>query len=129
MLPYVDIELARAKLRSGDLDEAIALVRPYASLNQDEGSTLGVAVAVLVESLLLRGGDAALNEAENAVADLTTFAARSDFVVFDGVVLRLRALLAQAQGDESAYRQLVDRYRAMAESFGYEGHIAMAAAM
>ena len=31
------LELARAKLRSGDLDEAIALVRPYASLNQDEG--------------------------------------------------------------------------------------------
>ena len=42
MLPYVDIELARAKLRSGDLDEAIALVRPYASLNQDEvGGAVG----------------------------------------------------------------------------------------
>jgi hypothetical protein len=129
MLSYVDIELARARLRSGDLDEAIALVRPYARLNHDEMSTFGAAVTVLVESLLRRGGDAAINEAADAVTDLTTFAASSDFVVFDVLVLRLRALIARAQRDEIGYRQLVDRYRAMAESFGYEGHIAMAAAM
>jgi hypothetical protein len=38
-------------------------------------------------------------------------------------------LLARARGDESAYRELVDRYRAMSESHGYEGHLAMAATM
>jgi adenylate cyclase len=82
-----------------------------------------------VESLLRRGGSAAINEAENAVTDLASFAAGSPYVVFDVLVLRLRALLARAHGDESAYREFVDRYRAMAESLGYEGHVAMAASM
>ena len=44
-------------------------------------------------------------------------------------VLRLRALLAQARGDEPAYRELRDRYRAMATELGFEGHMAWAAAM
>ena len=44
-------------------------------------------------------------------------------------LLRLRALLSRARGDNVAYRDLVGRYRAMAESLGFEGHIAMAEAM
>ena len=44
-------------------------------------------------------------------------------------LLRLRALLARARGDDIAYRDLVSRYRAMAESLGFEEHIAMAKAM
>jgi len=44
-------------------------------------------------------------------------------------LLRLRALLARANGDDVAYRDLVNRYRAMAESLGFEGHIAWAEAM
>jgi hypothetical protein len=44
-------------------------------------------------------------------------------------LLRLRALLAHARGDDAAYRDLANRYRAMAESLGFEGHIAMAEAM
>ena len=44
-------------------------------------------------------------------------------------LLRLRALLARARGDDVAYRDLVSRYRAMAESLGFEGHIAWAGAM
>ena len=43
--------------------------------------------------------------------------------------LRLRALLARARGDDVSYRDLASRYRAMAESLGYEGHIAWAEAM
>jgi adenylate cyclase len=42
---------------------------------------------------------------------------------------RLRASLARAHGDEAAYRGLVDRYRAMATSLGFEGHTAMAETM
>ena len=37
-------------------------------------------------------------------------------------LLRLRALLSQARGDNAAYKDLVNRYREMAESLGYEGH-------
>jgi len=44
-------------------------------------------------------------------------------------LLRLRALLARARGDDVAYRDLVGRYRAMAGSLGFEGHIAWAEAM
>jgi len=45
------------------------------------------------------------------------------------MLLRLRALLARWRGDEVAYPDLVCRYRAMAESLGFEGHIAWAEAM
>ena len=44
-------------------------------------------------------------------------------------LLRLRALLAGARGDDAAYSDLVGRYRAMAESLGFEGHIAWAEEM
>jgi hypothetical protein len=44
-------------------------------------------------------------------------------------LLRLRALLARAHGDDTAYCDYRDRYRDMATSLGFEGHIAMAEAM
>jgi hypothetical protein len=47
----------------------------------------------------------------------------------DITVLRLRTLLAKARNDDAAYRDLRERYRAMANSLGYEGHISWAAAM
>jgi hypothetical protein len=37
-------------------------------------------------------------------------------------LLRLRALLARARGDEAGYRDYRDRYRAMATSLGFETH-------
>jgi hypothetical protein len=44
-------------------------------------------------------------------------------------LLRLRALLARTRSDEAAYRDNRDRYREMAKSLGFEGHIAWAEAM
>jgi hypothetical protein len=44
-------------------------------------------------------------------------------------LLRLCALLARAQGDEAGYRDYRDRYRSMAKTLGFEGHIAWAGAM
>jgi hypothetical protein len=49
--------------------------------------------------------------------------------MLDITLLRLRALLAHARGDDAAYRDLANRYRAMAQSLGFEGHIAWADAM
>jgi hypothetical protein len=49
--------------------------------------------------------------------------------MLDITLLRLRALLSRARGDAVAYRDLVSRYRAMAESLGYEGHMVSAEAM
>jgi len=51
------------------------------------------------------------------------------FVLNEIWLLRLRALLARAHGDETGYRDYRDRYRAMARSLGFEGHIAWAEAM
>jgi len=44
-------------------------------------------------------------------------------------LLRPRALLARAHGDAAAYAHLRDRYRDIATSLGFEGHIAWAEAM
>jgi hypothetical protein len=44
-------------------------------------------------------------------------------------LLRLRALLARAHGDDTAYRDYRDRYRALATSLGFEGHMKWAEAM
>ncbi|MFG1929574.1 AAA family ATPase [Mycobacterium sp. NPDC048908] len=129
VLPYIDVEFARAKAKSGQLDEAIELLRQYTRLDRKVVGVFGPAVWVLVESLLRRGGAAAVSEAERAVSDLASFAALTRFVVFDVLELRLRALLARAHGDEAGYREFADRYRAMCESLGYEGHLAVAATM
>jgi hypothetical protein len=43
--------------------------------------------------------------------------------------LRLRALLARVHGDATAYTHFRDRYRDMARTLGFEGHIAWAEAM
>ena len=51
------------------------------------------------------------------------------FALHEITLLRLRALLAGALGDEVAYRDYRDRYRAMATSLGFEGDMRWAEAM
>ena len=84
---------------------------------------------VLVETLLERGAEGDLAEAQEAIDRLTNLRADQDSAILDITLLRLRALLARARRDDAAYRDLVNRYRAMAESLGFEGHIAWAKAM
>ena len=85
--------------------------------------------AGLVELLLDRGTEGDVAEAQSAIDRAANLPADEGFAVRDITLLRLRALLARARGDDVAYRDLVGRYRAMAESLGFEGHIAMAEAM
>jgi adenylate cyclase len=47
----------------------------------------------------------------------------------DIAVLLLRALLSQNRGEESPYQDLAQRYRAIATSLGFAGHMDWAAAM
>ena len=82
-----------------------------------------------METLLERGTEADLAEAQEAIDRLANLPADEGLVLRDITLLRLRALLARARGDDVAYRDLVSRYRAMAKSLGFEGHIAMAQAM
>jgi adenylate cyclase len=50
-------------------------------------------------------------------------------VIHEIWLLRLRALLARAHGDEAGYRDYRDRYRGMATELGVEGHMKWAEAM
>ncbi len=68
-------------------------------------------------------------EAEAAIDRLADAPAEDGLAIRDIWLLRMRALLARARGDDVAYRDLASRYRAMAESLGFEGHIAWAEAM
>ena len=87
------------------------------------------ATGVLVETLLDRCADGDVAEAEAAIERVTAAPADDGLVIREVWLLRLRALLAQAHGDDTAYRDYRDRYRNMATSFGFEGHIAWAEAM
>jgi hypothetical protein len=97
-----------------------------------EGRLLGwgvCATGVLVETLLDRGVDGDVAEAEAAIEGLAAAATDDSFRAVDIFLLRLRALLARAHGDEAGYRGYRDRYRAMATELGFEGHTAWAEAM
>ena len=87
------------------------------------------ATGVLVETLLDRGADGDVAEAEAAIERLATRCPTDGFVLRDILLLRLRALLARAHGDAAAYAHFRDRYRDMARSLGFEGHIAWAEEM
>jgi hypothetical protein len=87
------------------------------------------ATGVLVETLLDRRADGDVAEAEAAIERLASAPAEESLVIRDIWLLRLRALLARAHGDAAAYTHLRDRYRDMATSLGFEGHIAWAEAM
>jgi hypothetical protein len=87
------------------------------------------ATGVLVETLLDRGAESDVVEAEAAIERLAAAPADEGPVVRDIWLLRLRALLSRALGDDVAYRDSAERYREMAESLGFEGHIDWAEAM
>ena len=131
-LPIVEVYLAWERARHGDRDDAIPLMRAAVDHLFREGRLLvwGVpATGVLVETLLDRGADGDVAEAEAAVTRLADAPADDGLVIREIWLLRLRALLAQARADEAAYRDYRDRYRAMAISLGFEGHVKWAEAM
>jgi class 3 adenylate cyclase len=131
-LPALDMYLARERARAGDRDDAISLMRAQTDPLFREGHLLmwGVpATGVLVETLLDRGADADVAEADAAIERLAAAPADDGLAIREVTLLRLRALLARARGDEAAYRDDRDRYRDMATSLGFEGHIPWAEAM
>jgi adenylate cyclase len=132
VLPPIDLEFAKEKARTRDFDAAIELLRAVADRELRSGDAVfhAVAVGALVESLLARGADADIEEADTQVQRLARAAqADSGLAVEEIWLLRSRALLAKAHGGDTAYRDYRDRYRDMARTLGYEGHIAWAEAM
>jgi adenylate cyclase len=127
----VDLRLAEEKARTGDFNGAIELSRAVIEKGFASGSTLyvGGAIVVLVEALLGRGTDRDLQDAQIAIDQLAAVPTEPGYVMNEIWLLRLRALLAQARGDDIIYRDYRDRYRDMAKTLGFEGHIAWAQAM
>ena len=135
-LPIVEVYLARERAlkraRSADRDDAIALLHSRVDHLFRTGRLLlwGVpATGVLVETLLDRRADGDLAEAEGAIERLAQAPADEGLVLREVWLLRLQALLARARGDDARYREYRDRYRDMAKTLGFEGHIAWAEAM
>ena len=131
MVPVAELFAARERARRGDRDAAIAVMRKAVDeLPQAGRLPFGVwGTGVLVETLLERGAESDLAEAQEAIDRLANLPADQGSAMREITLLRLRALLARARGDDVAYRDLVSRYRAMAESLGFEGHTAWAEAM
>jgi class 3 adenylate cyclase len=131
-LPLVEVYAARERARRADRDDALPLMAAAADHLFREGRLLlwGIpATGVLVETLLDRGADGDLAEAEAAIERLAAAPADEGLVMREIWLLRVRALLARAHGDAASYEQLRDRYRDMAKMLGYEGHNAWAEAM
>jgi hypothetical protein len=131
-LPFVNVYVARERARHGDCDGAIPLMRDAVDHLFREGQLLGwgvPATGVLVETLLDRGADGDVVEAEAAIERLAAAPTDDGLAARDILLLRLRALLARAHGDAATYAHFRDRYRDMARTLGFGGHIAWAEAM
>jgi hypothetical protein len=131
-LPIVNVYVARERARRGDRDDAIPVMRAALDDLFREGQQLlwGIpATGVLVETLLDRRADGDVAEAEAAVERLADSPTDEGLAIREIWLLRLRALLSKAHGDAAAYAHFRDRYRDMAKSLGFEGHIAWAEAM
>ena len=131
-LQIVNVYSARERARRGDRDDAIPLMRAAVDHLFPDGQLLGwgiVATGVLVETLLNRGTEDDVVEAEAAVERLAVIPTDEGVAIRDILLLWLRALLAQTQGEDSTYHDFRDRYRDMARTLGFEGHIAWAEEM
>jgi adenylate cyclase len=112
---------------SGAIPQARAAVNGF--FETDDKLWAGYATNVLVDALLRSGNDADLEEARVSVERLRALPIEPGVVVHELWLLRTRALLARACGEEATYLTLRDDYRKRATDLGFEGHMAMAAAM
>ena len=130
LVSVVDVSLADEMVRRGDRG-ALTLLRTSTDALYSSG-LLGYwlwAEGVLVGALLQSGTDSDVAEARDAVDRLAAQPAINGSAFFDLVLMRLRALLARARGNEVGYRDFAVRYLEMATSLGFEPHIAAAKEM
>ena len=131
LIPVTDVWTARETARGGDHNAAIPEMRQAVDeLRQAENLFYGVwGTGLLVQTLLERGTQGDVAEAQLAIDRLAVLWVDDGSAMREITLLRLRALLSRARGDDVAYRELLSRYRAMAKSLGFEGHIAWAEGM
>ena len=130
-LPVVELCAARERFRVGDFDEAIPAMRQAVDELFRGGQVVqGIwGAAALAEALLKRRTERDVAEAQDVIDSLAKLPDDVSGVVRDIWLVRLHALLAQSRGDEGGYREFRERYRAMAKSLSFEGHMQWAEAM
>jgi hypothetical protein len=130
-LPVVLMYKAYETARRGDREDAVAVLRTAVDDSFSSGQLPHsfLTTRALVETLLDRPDDGDVAEAEAAIERLEGAPAEDGLALRDVWLLRLRALLARARGDDVAYREFRDCYRDMASSLGFEGHMEWAEAM
>jgi class 3 adenylate cyclase len=126
-----DIRIAELTAQEGEFQGAIQSARSIVDQLFDNGEMFlrGAATAALVETLLRRGSDTDMQEAAAAIERLAAVPVDPGFVLNEIWLLQMRALLARAHSDETSYHDYRDRYRDMARTLGFEGHMAWAEAM
>ena len=127
-LTIADPEFAMEKAHNGDLDGAIEMVRAGVDVSYESGDMIwrGRATEVLVQLLVRRGSVSDLREAQAAIDRLAAVPTDPGFVLHELPVLRSRALLARAHGDENSCRNLMEHHRARAAAAGFEALAATA---
>ena len=130
-LPVADVWAARERARRGDRDGALPRLREAVDdlFHAGQLAHFGTATGALVQTLLADGAEGDITESVEAIERLAAAPGDKGLMSREIHLLRLRTLLAQARGDEARYLDLRDRYRDMAKTLGFEGHIAWAEAM
>ncbi|OBG55281.1 MULTISPECIES: adenylate/guanylate cyclase domain-containing protein [unclassified Mycobacterium] len=131
-LPMIDVYVARQAARRGEHDEAIPLMSAAVDHLARGGQLLSwgiLATGVLVETLLDRGSDRDVADAEAAIERLAAAPADEGLAIREIWLYRMRALMARARGESDAYACFRDRYRDMARTLGFVGHADWAEAM
>ena len=109
LVPVTELPAGRERARRDDRDAAIAVM--HKALDElHQAGRLGYVVwgtGVLVETLLDGGTEGDVAEAEAAIDRLADLSLGDGSVTLEITLLRLRALLARARGDDVAYRDLV----------------------
>jgi adenylate cyclase len=125
-LTIVEPEFAMEKASTGDLDGAIEMVRAVVDGAYESGDMIwrGRATEVLVQLLIRRGSVGDQHKAHAAVDRLAAVPTDPGFVLHELPLLRSRALLALARGDENGYRDFLEQHRAKAAAAGYDAVIA-----
>jgi adenylate cyclase len=83
----------------------------------------GRATEVLVQLLVQRGSSGDHSEAQAAIDQLAAVPTDPGFVLHELPLLRSRALLARADGDEGTYRKFLEQHSARAAAAGFDALI------
>lgn len=126
-----DIQFARRRCELGDFDGAVELAGAVVDALFSIGAVVwrGPAVTALVEALLGRRAEGDVAAARAAIDRLAGVPTDPGFMLHEVPLLRLRALVARAEGDHEAEWNFAARYLAAARSCGFDGHAAVGAQM